>query len=526
LLGMGIFLRGNCFLHLSFPLVAVAIRACHHIGLHKETTRLDLSPAEQEQRRRVFWSAFILDQSTSVRGGLPPVQDTEDLDVELPATRPDNERDLESQNEDQYLVYFRLLCRLSIIKSHVYQQLYSSKQWGIPIKDRLDRIKDLNKELEEWQEANPFSKSESLQEVEIGDSLTRLWYIRIQLSYHHTVNMINRMPAIIHGLLSCKEKNTLPPDPSVIEKPTYESDNTCLKPCRNSLKLLSLFPRGDIVWIWSLLYYVFYAASTVFAGVLRNANHPDAKEDLQSLNMAAAFFATLLPADGGSKSVKFMATMCATFERIAKKMTEKGEKEHKARDGSRHTQKKTLFNANAVPKPDGTSASAHFHRTGDFVQPGQPSDLNGGMKAPNTESLPNANPFSYSYMGTTFNSDPSAGHAMSGANTTLASGYQFQDVLDSSFGLPYLPSMQGIQSQFIGPSVPLNPTPVSLSTNPSQLDQIFFPRGFLGDSESAASTMLSGAVLETSTFSNSNRDISMEELLHPRSWDIGTYNMS
>ena len=273
----------------------------------------------------------------------------------------------------------------------------------------------------------------------------------------------------------------------------------------------------------SLLYYVFTSAVALFSGVIRNTTHPDIKEDLQSLNMGAAFFTTLLPADGGSKSVKFMATMCATFERIAKKVTEKGEKEHRARDGNRNVQRKNLFATNAVPKPDGTSVSANFRRAGDFVQPGQPSDLNGGMKAPNTESLPNTNPFHYSYMGSTFNSDPSAGHAMSGVNTMPASGYQFEDVLDSSFGLPYLHGMQGIQSHFTGPSVPLNPTPVPLSTNPSQLDQMFFPRGYLGNSESAASAMSSGAVLETSTFSNSNP---MEGLLHPQSWDMSTYNMS
>ncbi|KAN0078555.1 Fungal specific transcription factor domain containing protein [Elaphomyces granulatus] len=523
LLGMGIFLRGNCFLHLSFPLVAVAIRACHHIGLHQRASRLDLSPAEREQRRRVFWTAFILDQSTSVRGGLPPAQDIEDFDVELPATGLDNERGSQSNNEDQCLVYFQLLCRLIVIKGRVYHQLYSSKKWESPLSDLLDRVKALDAELDEWRKSNPFS-NESPQTIEVGDSLRRLWYIRIQLSYYHTVTMINRMPPVLYDLILVRSQKQSgpPPDPNLLPPPSYKTDNKCLKACRNSLKLLSLFPKGDIVWIWSLLYYIFYAATSMFGGVLRNPNHPDTTEDLQSLNMSAAFFATLLPADGGSKSVKFMATMCATFERIAKKAVEKEKagKEQKARDGSRNTSKKSIF-TKTIPKPDGTSASTHFPRASDFVHLGQPSDLTGGMKAPNTEFLLNANPFYYSFMGTTFNSDPSAGQAMPGVNMIPESGYDLQDAgaLNSSFGFP--PYFYGMHPHFTGPSVPPNPTPISPSPTPSQFDQMsayFYPRGYFGDCESAASTTSSGAVLETSTFSNSNQDISMENFMQPRSW--------
>jgi hypothetical protein len=393
--------------------------------------------------------------------------------------------------------------------------LYSSKKWESPLSDLLDRVKALDAELDEWRKSNPFS-NESPQTIEVGDSLRRLWYIRIQLSYYHTVTMINRMPPVLYDLILVRSQKQSgpPPDPNLLPPPSYKTDNKCLKACRNSLKLLSLFPRGDIVWIWSLLYYIFYAAASVFGGVLRHPNHPDTTEDLQSLNMSAAFFATLLPADGGSKSVKFMATMCATFERIAKRTIEKEEKEQKAREGSRNTQKKSIF-TKTIPKPDGTSAST---RASDFVHPGQPSDLTGGMKAPNTESLLNANPFNYSFMGTTFNSDPSARQAMPGVNMIPESGYDLPDAgaLNSSFGIP--PSFYGMHPHFTGPSVPPNPTLISPSPTSNQFDQMstyLYPRGHFGDS---ASTTSSGAVLETSMFSNSNQDF-----MPPRSWDMSTY---
>jgi hypothetical protein len=186
--------------------------------------------------------------STSVRGGLPPAQDIEDFDVELPATGLDNERGSQSNNEDQCLVYFQLLCRLVVIKSRVYHQLYSSQQ---SLGDLLGRIEALDAELDEWRKSNPFS-NESPQTIEVGDSLRRLWYIRIQLSYYHTVTMIHRMPPVLQHLVSFRHKNESgpAPDPNLLPPPSYKIDNKCLKVCRDSLKLLSLFPRGDIVWIW------------------------------------------------------------------------------------------------------------------------------------------------------------------------------------------------------------------------------------------------------------------------------------
>lgn len=62
LLGMALFLRGNSGTQSAMPLITAAIRTCHRLGLHRDTPRPHLALAEQEQRKRVFWIAFILDQ--------------------------------------------------------------------------------------------------------------------------------------------------------------------------------------------------------------------------------------------------------------------------------------------------------------------------------------------------------------------------------------------------------------------------------------------------------------------------------
>lgn len=76
----------------------------------------------------------------------------------------------------------------------------------------------------------------------------------------------------------------------------------------------------------SLLYYVFLAVMTIFINILRDSRYPNAREDIQSLNMASTFFATLIPGDGPSNYARFMTHMSANFERIARSVLERDQK--------------------------------------------------------------------------------------------------------------------------------------------------------------------------------------------------------
>lgn len=62
LLGMAIYLRGNSGSQSTLAMVTAAIRISHRIGLHRELPRPSLLKPEKDQRRTVFWIAYILDQ--------------------------------------------------------------------------------------------------------------------------------------------------------------------------------------------------------------------------------------------------------------------------------------------------------------------------------------------------------------------------------------------------------------------------------------------------------------------------------
>ena len=46
----------------GFFLLAAALRLAHSIGLHKRGSDFNLNDVETEQRKRVFWIAYIMDK--------------------------------------------------------------------------------------------------------------------------------------------------------------------------------------------------------------------------------------------------------------------------------------------------------------------------------------------------------------------------------------------------------------------------------------------------------------------------------
>lgn len=57
-----LFLLGTPNPQPSFFLVAASIRLANSIGLHKRGSGFNLNPIEIEQRKRVFWIAYVLDK--------------------------------------------------------------------------------------------------------------------------------------------------------------------------------------------------------------------------------------------------------------------------------------------------------------------------------------------------------------------------------------------------------------------------------------------------------------------------------
>lgn len=85
------------------------------------------------------------------------------------------------------------------------------------------------------------------------------------------------------------------------------------------------------------MYYPVSALVTIFANILQNPQDPRARSDLRLMHAVVEFLSTVLAADeyGGGKfedgSVCRMLMVCGEFERIAKLVLDKSEKDNAAR---------------------------------------------------------------------------------------------------------------------------------------------------------------------------------------------------
>ncbi|KAI4262317.1 MAG: hypothetical protein L6R42_002500 [Xanthoria sp. 1 TBL-2021] len=331
LLGMAMFLLGTPNPQPSFFLVAAAIRLANSIGLHKRGSGFNLNPVEIEQRKRVFWIGYLLDKDICLRSGRPPAQDDDDMNVDLPSEDPaDNIGNIPLTSGKGKINLFRLMCSFAVIESKVYKQLYSTKASKQSDGALLNTIGELDKELEEWKDAIPIDIRPE-HEIKAAHPPLVLHIVVLHFTYYNCLTTIHRM-SVHHGYwtnrlsnYAIQGLNARPLNPRV-----FSSAALCVQAARASIHLIKYIPQGDYSCVWLILYFPVSALVTLFANILQNPQDPRARSDVRLMNQVVNFL-SLLAVTEEQGGVKRMLGVCVEFERIAKVVLDKAEKESHSR---------------------------------------------------------------------------------------------------------------------------------------------------------------------------------------------------
>ncbi|KAF1958507.1 hypothetical protein CC80DRAFT_31568 [Byssothecium circinans] len=331
LLGIGLFLLGTPNPQPTYFFIAAAIRLSHSIGLHKRGAGFSLNASEVEQRKRVFWIAYMLDRDICLRSGRPPIQDDDDMNVELPSEDPpDNIGNIPLSDGKGKMNLFRAMCTFAIIQSHVYKRLYSVRATKQTDGELLNTIGELDKELETWKDEIPL---EFRPEHDIKASHTPLilQVAVLHLGYYNCLTTIHRM-SVHHGYWTSRLSNfaiqglnARPLNPRV-----FMSAQLCVQAARASIHLLKYIPKGDPSCVWLIIYFPVTALVTLFANVLQNPQDTRSRSDLKLMKLVVNFL-SMLKNEQGNGSVKRMLNICAEFERIATIVLDKTDREHASR---------------------------------------------------------------------------------------------------------------------------------------------------------------------------------------------------
>lgn len=349
LLGMALFMQGTPNPQPSFVLIAAAIRLSHSIGLHKKGSGFNLNPIETEQRKRVFWIAYLLDKDLCLRSGRPPAQDDDDTNVDLPDADPaDNIGNIPLADGKGKMNIFRIMCEMTVIESKVYRRLYSAKATKLSEGEMLQTISELDKELEDWKDSIPIDFRPE-HEIKASHTPLMLHVVMLHFSYYNALTTIHRM-TVHRGYFTSrlseyalKGMNSRPLSPRI-----FASSALCASAARASISLLKYIPQADCQVVWLVLYFPVTALVTLFGNVLQNPLDPRARSDTRLMNLVVTFLATL-GQEAETGGVHRMLAVCSEFERIAKIVIEKAEKEHAA--------KKKRKNTNQLDMPPGTATA-------------------------------------------------------------------------------------------------------------------------------------------------------------------------
>jgi hypothetical protein len=269
----------------------------------------------------------------------------------------------------------------------------------------LNTIGELDKELEDWKDSIP-TDFRPEHEIQATHGPLILHVVVLQFSYYNCLTTIHRM-SVHHGYWTSRLSNyaiqglnARPLNPRV-----FLSAVLCVTAARASINLIKYIPQGDFACVWLILYYPVSALVTLFANILQNPSDARARSDVKLMNVVVNFLSTLV-SDESNGSIKRMLSLCGEFERIAKVVLDKAEKESHAR--------KKRKNA-----PEDSA----------------PREENGGQPTTSPSVKPQPPPSSTPFSPAMFTNDPTA--PTSSPNT--AKGYGPDPSLPSNTGIPNNP---------------------------------------------------------------------------------------
>lgn len=255
LLGMALFLQGSPNPQPAYFLVAAAIRTATSIGLHKRGAGFNFNEIEDEQRRRVFWIAYMVDKDICLRSGRPPCLDDDDINVELPSENPADGIGCiplapVSADSGRTVNMLRMSCEFAQIQSRVWKELYSVRAGQQSDGELLNTIGDLDAALEHWKDRIPIDIRPE-HEINAAHTPLILHVVVMHFAYYNCLATIHRM-SVHHGHwtdrlsgFALKGLNAAPLNPRV-----FMSAALCVNAARASINLIKYIPQGDCACVW------------------------------------------------------------------------------------------------------------------------------------------------------------------------------------------------------------------------------------------------------------------------------------
>lgn len=166
-------------------LLSIAVRGIH-TGCLRSTDR-----GEDETKKRVFWSAYVLDADISLNCGTPPLIHDEDIDFPLPNQPiPRGIADQTSSGSLSTSV-FAPRVELAAIQARIRKQLYSKNAFHLSDTELIQIVAQLASALDSWRTKVPVDIRPG-QDAQPSDAAQLTPTLLLHLVFYNCVSMVHR----------------------------------------------------------------------------------------------------------------------------------------------------------------------------------------------------------------------------------------------------------------------------------------------------------------------------------------------
>ncbi|CAG7925478.1 unnamed protein product [Penicillium olsonii] len=314
LLGLALFFQGTPNPQPLFMFSASAIRLAQSIGLHKSSS-FGLPVSQIEERRRVFWIAFILDADICQRTGRPAAQDTRDFSTPLPRENPPDGLGV-MEIENTKFNFLSALARFSLIQRRVCDELYSTDAFRKTEQQLMIDVRSCLREIEAWKQSIPLVLRPQ-RNFSIHQHVFLPHILRLHFVYHCCYVNIHRVCLLPRRWPARPESETTTPPGLFLDRESSMQQSS--EAARAAINLISQV-RDDFgqSFEWGMVYFPGAASVALFSKILMDPLRPDSQTDVDLLHRVVTFLSKVASQEQDTY-LDYVLALCSDFEIAARK---------------------------------------------------------------------------------------------------------------------------------------------------------------------------------------------------------------
>lgn len=248
LIGVAILLQSSPKSRKASLFVSTAMHMAQDLGYNELDPGSDSKSVTDKQGFYVFWIAFVMDTTTSLRANRPNTQRLIDISVQLPSASSSDwwiSKEPVNETEDWKLNVFALRASLALIQAEASEELFSVKARRRPAPVSATIFKEIIRKLEDWRRNNPLS------EVDAAGMLSSMYrpdvllLIELEAAYFETLYQVHAAYAL--GAFNRRLDVFVPEE---LKAAAERISPAIYADAQRLLSLAALVPQGNVSVTW------------------------------------------------------------------------------------------------------------------------------------------------------------------------------------------------------------------------------------------------------------------------------------